>query len=125
MYRDLVLSNRSYRRFNESKRISSSMLRDWVDLARLTPSGRNGQPLKYLLVTTETACSNLFPQLLWAGYLKEWDGPIEGERPAAYVIVLGDKTIAQDFGIDPGIAIQTLLLGAIEQGFWRLHIGQY
>ncbi|PKO03809.1 MAG: nitroreductase [Chloroflexi bacterium HGW-Chloroflexi-5] len=116
MLKDLVLRNRSYRRFNPSKRISPAALRELVDLARLTPSGRNMQPLKYLLVTSEEACARLYPQLTWAGYLKDWDGPVENERPAAYVIMLGDTALAPNFGIDPGIAAQTLLLGAVEKG---------
>ena len=116
MLKDLVLRNRSYRRFNHSKRITPDTLRELVDLARLTPSGRNMQPLKYLLVNSEEACARLYPQLSWAGYLKDWDGPVETERPTAYVIMLGDTALAPNFGIDPGIAAQTLLLGAVELG---------
>ncbi len=116
MLKDLVLRNRSFRRFNHSKRITPDTLRELVDLARLTPSGRNMQPLKYLLVTSEEACARLYPQLSWAGYLKDWDGPIEDERPAAYIVMLGDTALVPNFGIDPGIAAQTLLLGAVEKG---------
>lgn len=116
MIKDLVLRNRSYRRFNHNTHISPETLRELVDLARLTPSGRNMQPLRYLLITSEDACAKLYPSLSWAGYLKDWDGPVENERPAAYVIMLGDTTLAPSFGIDPGIATQSLLLGAVEQG---------
>jgi nitroreductase len=116
MLKDLVLRNRSYRRFDQSSRIQPSLLEGLVDLMRLSPSGSNVQPLKYMLVTTEEACAKVYPQLGWAGYLKDWDGPEEGERPSAYVVVLGDTTISSNFGVDPGIAMQTLLLGAVEQG---------
>jgi nitroreductase len=116
MLKDIVQRSRSYRRFDQSARIPISTLRDLVELMRFTPSGRNLQPLKYLLVSTEEACAKVFPQLSWAGYLEDWDGPEEGERPSAYVIVLGDTTISTNYGIDPGLAIQTLLLGAVEQG---------
>jgi len=116
MLKDLVVHNRSYRRFDQSVRVSPATLHELVDLARLNPSSRNAQPLKYSIVTTPECCEKVFPQLSWAGYLKEWDGPVEGERPAAYVIMLGDTNIAKDFSIDPGIAAQTLLLGAVEKG---------
>jgi nitroreductase len=116
MLKDLVERNRSYRRFDQSVRISPATLRNLVDLMRLSPSGRNIQPLKYMLITTEGSCAKVYPQLGWAGYLKDWDGPEEGERPAAYVVVLGDTAIANDFGVDHGIAAQTLLLGAVELG---------
>ena len=120
---DLVLRNRSYRRYDQAKRVSPAILHELVDLARLSPSGRNVQPLKYLLVTSEEACVKLYPQLSWAGYLKDWDGPVEGERPAAYVVMLGDTTLAPSFGIDPGIAAQSLLLGAVEQGLGGCILG--
>lgn len=123
MLRDLVLSNRSYRRFNQAFRISPAILQELVDLARLTPSGRNIQPLKYYLVTQEAICSAVFPLLGWAGYLKDWPGPIEGERPAAYIVMLGDTAISPNFGVDPGIAAQTILLGAVEQGLGGCIIG--
>ena len=52
----------------------------------------------------------------WAGYLKDWDGPQDGERPSAYIIVLGDKRISTNFLWDHGIACQSILLGATEKG---------
>lgn len=116
MLKDLVLRNRSYRRFDQSARVAPSTLRELVDLARLTPSSRNAQPLKYVLVSKEDTCAKLFPLLGWAGYLKDWPGPEEGERPTAYVVMLGDTAIGSNYSIDPGIASQTLLLGAVEKG---------
>ena len=116
MIKDLVLRNRSYRRFDQSARIAPETLRDLVELARVTPSASNAQPLKYMLLTSEEACAKIYPSMLWAGYLKEWDGPVEGERPSAYVVVLGDTGIRNSYNVDPGIAIQTMLLSAVEQG---------
>ena len=116
MFKDLVKRNRSYRRFDQKVRISSEDLHELVELARLTPSSRNAQPLKYMVVSSVEGCTKVFPNLAWAGYLKDWPGPEEGERPTAYIIVLGDTSIANNFSIDPGIAVQTLLLGAVEKG---------
>jgi nitroreductase len=116
MLKDLVLRNRSYRRFDQSVRITTDIVKELCDLMRLSPSGRNVQPIKYLLVTSEDVCAKVYPSLRWAGYLKDWDGPEEGERPSAYVVLLGDKNIAENFGVDHGIAAQSLLLGAVEKG---------
>ncbi len=116
MLKDLVFHNRSYRRFDQSARIAPETLRELCDLMRLSPSGRNAQPLKYITVSSEEMCAKVYPTLGWAGYLKEWDGPEEGERPAAYVVVLGDTAIANNYGIDAGLAIQSLSLGAVEKG---------
>ncbi len=117
MLKNLVLKNRSYRRFDETVVIDQTHLRQWVDLARLSPSGANRQPLKYILSTDPAVNRRIFPTLRWAAYLTDWPGPREGERPTAYIIMLGDKTISQSFGCDHGIAAQSILLGATEAGF--------
>ena len=93
MIRDLVLKNRSYRRFDEASRIDSETLRSLVDLARLSPSGANLQPLKFILVHDADDCALVFPSLAWAGYLEDWPGPSEGERPAAYIVIVLDTAI--------------------------------
>jgi nitroreductase len=116
MLSDLVKRNRSYRRFYEEEAITEETLRSLVDLARLSASGSNRQPLKYVLSHTPKRNAVIFPHLAWAGYLADWDGPEEGERPTAYIIVLGDTQISQSFGIDHGIASQSILMGAVELG---------
>jgi nitroreductase len=114
--RDLIVKNRSYRRFYQYEAISRETLKELIDLARLSASGANRQPLKYTLVCDPEANALVFPNLAWAGYLQDWPGPSEGERPSAYVIVLGDTEVSQSFGVDHGIAAQSILLGAAEKG---------
>lgn len=116
MIRDLVVSNRSCRRFYEDVVVEQETLRELVDLARLSASGANLQPLKYILSADPQKNALIFPHLGWAGYLKAWAGPSEGERPAAYIVILGDTEIRRDFGCDHGIAAQSILLGAREKG---------
>jgi nitroreductase len=123
MLRDLVLRNRSYRRFYQEVSIDLEMLKEIVELARLSASAANKQPLKYMLSCDPERNGLIFPHLRWAGYLKDWPGPSEGERPSAYVIILGDKDIKQSFGCDHGIAAQSILLGATEKGFGGCMIG--
>ena len=117
MLKDLIRKNRSYRRFEESHAIDTETLRELVDLGRLSGSGANMQPLKYILTNTPEQNAKVFPHLGWAGYLVYWHSPAEGERPSAYIIILGDTEIkeAQHIGIDPGIAAQSILLGAAEK----------
>ena len=116
MIRDLILKGRSYRRFYEDQKVELETLKQLIDLARLSSSARNAQPLKYILSCDAEKNARIFPALTWAGYLKEWGGPKVGERPSAYIIILGDKEISLTFGIDPGIAAQSIMLGAIENG---------
>jgi len=121
--RTLIHKSRSYRRFDESYRVSSEILHDLIELAQYSPTGRNLQPLKFWLSNTPEMNTLIFPHLGWAGALKDWGGPAEGERPAAYIIILGDTTIAQQFGVNHGIAAQSIMLGAVEKGLGGCMIG--
>ncbi|MCF8054469.1 MAG: nitroreductase family protein [Deltaproteobacteria bacterium] len=116
MLKELVQKSRSYRRFYQEEPISLATLEELVDLARLTPSAANKQPLKYLLINTPEKNEAVFQCLAWAGYLKDWDGPTEGEKPAGYIVMLGDKDISVSYNFDNGIAAQTIMLGAVERG---------
>ena len=81
--RQLIEKNRSYRRFDSKHEISTETLVSLVDLARLSASGANRQPLKYILVNDPDLRSNVYQCLAWAGYLTTWEGPDPGERPTA------------------------------------------
>jgi nitroreductase len=116
MLYDLIRKTRSYRRFKEDEPVDMETLRSLVDLARLGGSARNVQPLKYVIVTSPELRAKIFPHLAWAGYLKEWPGPEEGERPAAYIVCLLDSRLSRGADCDLGIATQNLLLGAAEKG---------
>jgi nitroreductase len=116
MIKDLVLKNRSYRRFYEDVEVDSQTLRELVDLARLSASASNKQPLRYMLACTKEKNALIFPTLAWADYLKDWNGPSVGERPSAYIVMLADKEISTNFNWDAGICSQSILLGATERG---------
>lgn len=115
-FAELVKNNRSRRRFHQDSSVDTETLRGLVDLTRLTPSARNLQPLKYILSNTAEKNAAIFGCLSWALDLKGWGGPAEGERPSAYIIILGDMEIAKTFGCDHGIAAQTIMLGAVDKG---------
>ena len=65
----------------------------------------------------------LYGKPVWAGYLRDWKGPAEGERPSAYIVILGDTEISNSFGCDHGIAAQSIMLGATERGLGGCMIG--
>lgn len=112
---DLIVKNRSYRRFNQSHSISREQLIQLVNFARLSASARNQQSLKYFITNSEEINKQIFECLSWAGYLTDWDGPKEGERPSAYIVILNDASISKNHFCDEGIAAQSILLGAVEQ----------
>ncbi len=123
MIEALVRLNRSCRRFYEDQAVSRETLLALVDLARLSASAANLQPLKYALSFEPEQNAAIFATLAWAGYLKDWPGPAPGERPAAYITILGDKNLAANFGCDHGIAAQSMLLGARAKGLAGCMIG--
>ena len=123
MLKDIVKKNRSYRRFYQDERLSPETLRELISLARITPSTGNTQSLRFRPVCAPEACAEVFSTLGWAGLLPDWPGPEEGERPAAYILVLTDKSLDGKRGTDVGIAAQTILLGATELGYGGCMLG--
>jgi len=116
MIADLIKANRTCRRFDEQHRITPATLLELVDLARLSASAANLQPLKYILSCAPATNARIFECLKWAYYLKDWPGPEAAERPVAYLIMMNDTRISTALDCDHGIAAQSILLGAREKG---------
>lgn len=118
MLKDIVKKARSYRRFKQDE-ISMETLEGLVELARFSPSGANSQPLRYVLINDKKTCAKVFSAISWAGALKDWTGPVEGEKPVAYVMLVAERPAT----INTGIAAQTIVIGAMEQGIGACMIG--
>ncbi|MDY0151380.1 MAG: nitroreductase family protein [Candidatus Cloacimonas sp.] len=116
MIHELVEKNRSYRRFIEDKQLEPEILTQLIGLARISPSAANLQNLRYCPISAVDDCAKIFPLLKWANYLRYWDGPAQGERPTAYIIILAPANTTKFHHLDAGIAAQTILLGAVEKG---------
>lgn len=114
--RSLLERDRSVRRFDQNSPVSREDLKNLVSLTRLCASGRNLQPLRYRIVDSREECDRLFPLLNWAGYLTEWDGPEEGERPAAYLVQCLDTELSKNLLCDDGLQLQAITLGATALG---------
>ncbi|MBA3017548.1 MAG: nitroreductase family protein [Proteobacteria bacterium] len=123
MIADLIKKNRTCRRFYQNHAVDNGTLKEIVDLARLSASAGNLQPLTYIISSNPELNARIFSCLGWAGYLKDWPGPEEGEKPSAYIIILGDTERAKKFGCDHGIASQSILLGAREKDLAGCIIG--
>lgn len=116
MIEELIKKNRCRRRFYQAEHISIETLKGLVNLARLSASAGNLQPLKYIISNEPQWNEKIFSCLKWAAYLTQWHGPSEGERPSAYIIIAGDREISKSIFCDHGIAAQSILLGATELG---------
>ncbi|MBU1345077.1 MAG: nitroreductase family protein [Proteobacteria bacterium] len=115
-FKDLVIQNRSCRRFDNAHKLDEKTLKDLVELARNCASAANMQPLKYVICREDQKNEDIFSCLGWAAYLKDWNGPVKAERPAGYIVIMGDHTVCDKFWCDHGIAAQTILLGARSLG---------
>ncbi len=126
---EIIAKTRTFRRFVQKEIINTATLHELIDLARLGGSARNCQPWQYMVINSPELCAKIFPYLGWAGYLPDWKGPVEGERPSAYILCLlnknrlkGPETEAQ---FDLGVATQNLLLGAMEKRIGGCRIGAF
>ena len=116
MLKELLLKTRSYRRFDESRRISDEDLLSLAEAARLCPSAANLQRIKLAFVNESLQCEKVFKTLGFAAYLKDWDGPVSGERPSAYAVLMSRTAPDINIGIDAGLVAEAVLLSAQEKG---------
>ena len=110
----LLAKNRSTRGFDTSFKVRKDQLLSLVEAARLAPSARNQQVLRYRLVTEEEA-QLLLPHIRLGGALPELNLPLKGFEPNAFVVICSDKE-GRYVDMDMGIATQTMLLRAVEMG---------
>ena len=100
MLKNLIRSNRSYRRFHQDTPINIDTLKELVDLARLSATGGNKQPLKFFIVCDPNLNDKIFPLLTWAGALPDWPGPGEGAphqgNPRRYLRNAGGSGYRED-----------------------------
>lgn len=123
--RELTLKNRSYRRFHQEVSVDTQTLRELVDLARISQSPWNQQAVRFLLCNNPAMNAEIFKRLVWASRMPEWGRPAEGERPAAYIIVVADKERGKIFNYDHVVAGISILLGAVERGLGGCLIGAF
>ncbi len=115
-FEQLLLADRSVRRFKSDIEITRELLERLVGLTRYCASGRNLQPLRYRIVDCPKEKDAIFPLLKWAGYYTEWDGPELSQRPAAYLIQCLDTDLTESCLCDDGLNLQAITLGATALG---------
>lgn len=117
MISELIKKTRSYRRFDSKRAITEAELYDMIESARCSPSAANRQRIRFAPVNSKEVCDRIFPCVAFAGYLKEWAGPGESERPTAYIVMMcREENIDTGLAMDMGIAAQSILLTATEMG---------
>jgi len=128
MIKDLVKQSRSYRAYDESRKISKEELASFVDCARLAPSSVNGQPFRYVLAYEQKHLDLIQPLTAWARALPELTLPEPGKYPTAFIIICQDTELDDNldrYQRDVGIVAQTMLLAATEAGLGGIMIGNF
>ena len=128
MLMELLQKNRSYRSYDEACRVSRAQLESLIDCTRYVASSVNIQPLKYFAANEPEMVSQIQPLTHWAGKLSQLHLPREGHRPTAFIVICQDFSIHSSptmFQRDVGIAAQTILLAAVEQGLRGCMIGSF
>lgn len=120
MYKKIT-DRRTIRKYAQ-KKVPEEKLLKCVDAARLSPSSANSQPLKYVIVNNQELLKEVFRTLSWAGYLPDYQ-PSEEEMPRAYVVILLDKSIHQNYGHDAGIAAMGISMIAFDEGLGSCILG--
>ncbi len=126
--KELITKNRSYRGYNEARKVSREELLDMVDCARLSASSQNIQPMKYYLANEKEEVEAILACTTWARDLPELHLPFPGTHPTAFIVMLLDKSIndnVQRFQTDAGINAQSILLSAAEKGLGGLIIKNF
>lgn len=113
----LAREARTCRRFVEAEPLTKADLRWLLECARLAPSARNAQELRFMTITLSQVFERLFPLTRWGGALKGWSGPQPGERPTAFIVILMPERGGELLCYDVGIACQTIQLAAASKGF--------
>ncbi len=117
MVSELIKRTRSFRRFDAARKITREELLSMIESARCSGSAANRQRIRFAVVNEKDICDRIFPNLKFAGYLTEWKGPSESERPTAYIVMMcAEENIDISLAMDMGIAAQSILITATELG---------
>ena len=128
MIKELVKKSRSYRGYDESRKISRGELLELVDCARFAPSSVNRQPFQYLLAYEQEDLDKIQPLTGWARALPQMKLPHPGKCPTAFIVICQNTDWDPDLNRylrDVGITAQTMLLAAAEMGLGGIMIGNF
>ena len=126
--KELVRTNRSYRGYDETRRLTREELEDFVDCARLAPSSVNAQPFRYYLAWEKEEADRIQALTKWARALPDMTLPHPGHCPTGFVVICQDTRLGeslQRYLKDVGIVAQTMLLAAAERELGGCMIGNF
>lgn len=119
-----LLTRRSVRKYDTSKKISKETIREIIKAAQYSPTAHNKQPWEFLVIDDREFLTNLRHIQRWTSFAKDAD---------CVIIVCGDteKSFSRSkedeswsfFDVDCAIATQSLLLAAWSKGIGTCYCG--
>ena len=111
-----ILQRRTIRKFKQGP-ILDTLLEKFVNAGRVAPSAGNLQPLEYIVVRNEELLEPVFKHLKWAAYTAPEGTPKEGEKPAAYIVIIANNNVGStNVAYDLGASAMSIILTAWEDG---------
>ncbi|MCJ7631594.1 nitroreductase family protein [Candidatus Bathyarchaeota archaeon] len=121
MIYESLINRRTIRKFTQQP-VTREVLKKCVDAARLSPSGANRQPLKFIACNDKKYVSQIFSSLpRWTSIPGYKHAP--NEVPTAYIIILLDTKLKEKQGSDAGIAAMSILMVAYENSLGSCILG--
>lgn len=122
---ELLTRNRSYRGYNKNYVVKREELERIVGVCSKIPSARNQQVLQFRLVTQGEDSDVVLRNIRLGAALPELHLPLPGTEPEAFIIICSTVAENKMVDIDMGIAIQSMLLKAVEMGLNGIAIGAF
>lgn len=123
MILDITTKRHSTRKFID-KKIDRNLLLDILKCGQNYPSRSNLQPLKFILITDENICNQIFDTILWGcknPYFKNFKN--KEYSPKNYIVVCVDTQISSaGYEYEIGASIQSMLLSATEKDISSLWV---
>lgn len=122
---ELLMRNRSHRGYLKDYVVRQEELERMVGVCNKIPSACNQQVLRFRLVTRNTGADKVLKSIRMGAALPELHLPFPGTEPEAFIVIC--STVAENklVNVDLGIAIQSILLKAVEMGLNGLCIGAF
>lgn len=122
---ELLLRNRSVRGYNKNYVVKLEELERIVGVCSKIPSARNQQVLRFRLVTRDTGAEVILRNIKLGAALPELHLPFPGTEPEAFIVICSTVPENKMVDVDLGIAIQSMLLKAVEMGLNGITIGAF
>ena len=113
---ELLTRNRSHRGYNKNYVVRREELERIVGVCSKVPSARNQQVLRFRLVTRDTGADIVLRNIKLGAALPDLHLPFPGTEPEAFIVICSTVPENKMVDVDLGIAIQSMLLKAVDMG---------